>query len=288
MNSISGRFLKFLLNIFRFKKLPLDKSGEEKPQPPKILYRKLKVDEANIDGRSIFYLSPKKSSNKTYILYLHGGAYLHSFRVLHWLFFEKVINKTGCVVVAPDYPLAPEYNYRDSFDFVLPLYERLALKVGGSNIVLMGDSAGGGFALALAQKIKEKNIDSPKQVILLSPWLDVSMKNEEIKELDSKDPLINVEKLKEVAKLYSGGGSLDDYMISPINGSIESIGNISIFIGTNDILLADSRKLKLKAEENRININYFEYEGMIHNWMLLGLPESKKAVSQIVELINNN
>lgn len=288
MNSFSGRFLRFLLNVFKVKESSFDKIGDENSKPPKGLYKKLKIKEIKIKGRTVYYLAPKKTDSKTRILYLHGGAYTHNFKIVHWLFLEKIINATGSVVIAPDYPLAPDNNYRDSFDLVLPLYKKLCSKVGGRNVILMGDSSGGGFALALAQKGKEQKMDGAGQIILLSPWLDITLNNEEVIKLEPKDPLLSIEKLIEAGKLYAGGDDPKNYMLSPIYGSTDGLGKISVFIGTHDILLADAKKLKEKAEKSGVEINYFEYPDMIHVWMLMGLPESKKATTQIIELIGNN
>ena len=83
----------------------------------------------------------------------------------------------------PDYPLAPQYNYEDAFNMVLPLYEKILEKVKQENLILMGDSAGGGIALALSEKLGEEDFSQPQELILLSPWIDVTMENKEIEKV---------------------------------------------------------------------------------------------------------
>ncbi|HYC87057.1 MAG TPA: alpha/beta hydrolase fold domain-containing protein [Chryseosolibacter sp.] len=88
-------------------------------------------------------------------------------------------------------------------------------------------------------------------------------------------------------KAYAGNDDPTNYQISPINGSLDGLGKISVFVGTREILAADTRKLKKLMEAKGIRINYKEYQDMIHVWMLLHFPESKRAKSEIVELIRS-
>jgi acetyl esterase/lipase len=82
------------------------------------------------------------------------------------------LKATGCTITAPDYPLAPNYTYVDSFDMVVRLYKQMMQTNGAGNLVIMGDSAGGGFAQALAQRLRDKHLPQPGQIILLLPgWI---------------------------------------------------------------------------------------------------------------------
>ena len=254
-------------------------------EPPKKLYSNLSIEKTQIKGRNFFTLAPKVEVNKTHILYLHGGGYIYGFNKIHWNFFNKLIQATNCTIIAPDYPLAPKFTYKDSFEMVIPIYRELVSKVGGNNIILMGDSSGGGFALALAQKLREENIDNSNQIILLSPWLDITLENVDINMIDSKDPILGISGLKRAGKAYAGDTNPNNYLLSPINGAVDRLGKISVFIGTKDILEADTRKFKRLTAEKGVNINYYEYTDMVHVWMLFNLPESKQAIDQIISLV---
>ena len=175
----------------------------------------------------------------------------------------------------------------DAFDMVVPIYRKLADTVSPDDLILMGDSAGGGFALALAQYLYKHNIRQPAQIFLLSPWLDVTLKNPAIKQIDPLDPFLGVEGLKRAGRLYAGDADPEMYLISPINGSMDGLSKIYVFVGSRDILAADARRLKALLEEKNIPIQYYEYKDMIHVWMFLNFPESKKARNEIVQLIRS-
>lgn len=294
MASFQSKVLNIILKHSNIKKTfdkVLDKNIFDKSaasEPPKKIYSKINIEKRLVNGRNVFTLSSKKSVNKIHILYLHGGGYVHGFNKIHWNFLSTLVQSTDSTIIAPDYPLAPEFTYKDSFDMVIPIYKELVATVGHSNVILMGDSSGGGFALALAQRMKKENIDTANQIILLSPWLDIALENPEIKAIIPKDPILSLDKLVKAGKSYAGNTDPSNYLLSPINGDIEGLGKISIFIGTNDILAADSRKFKKSAELNGVNMNYLEYPDMIHTWMFFGLPESKQAIDQIVKLVTYN
>ncbi|MFA9398083.1 MAG: alpha/beta hydrolase fold domain-containing protein [Clostridiaceae bacterium] len=291
MPSIQSKFLNIILKHSNIKS-SFDRAFDSGKfgkgnicEPPEKLYSCLNIEKMQSEGRNVFILKPKNKPTKTHILYLHGGGYIYNFNKIHWRFLNTLVQTLNCTIIAPDYPLAPNYTYKDSFEMLIPIYKKLIDEVGEKNLILMGDSSGGGFALALAQKMKKENNNTANQIILLSPWLDISLKNKDISSIDSKDPILSISGLKRAGKAYSGSSSPDNYLLSPINGEIEGLGKISIFIGTNDILEADARKFKTIAQERNISINYFEYKDMFHVWPFFNLPESKKALGQIINLI---
>lgn len=257
------------------------------PTPPKAFLKKYIIERRTINHRNVFTLRPKHHSTDKYILYLHGGAYVQNFVRQHWTFIGLLIDTLHCTVIAPDYPLAPKHSFKDAYSMVVELYKELLHEVHPSNLILMGDSAGGGFALALAQFLFTECIPQPSQIFLLSPWLDVTLQNPEIAVIDAQDPFLGIDGLRKAGLAYSGNSDPHHFMLSPINGSMEGLGKIYLFIGTRDILVADSRRLKLAMERKGISLHYSEYEDMIHVWMLLSFPESKNAQHEIIRLIKD-
>ncbi len=278
---ISGFKRKFRNNI-------KNKTNQVKPRPiPKKYLRELDITTTRINDRDVFRLAPKTNKSNNYILYIHGGAYVNNIAVEHWDLIATIIRKTGATIYVPDYPLAPVFTYSESFPIVEQTYTSLLLETSSDNITIMGDSAGGGFALAFAQKLKKDGILQPKQLILISPWLDATMSNPEIKNVEKKDQMLDVEALIIAAKQWAGTIDTKNYLISPINGNMEGLAPISVFIGAKDVFIADVRKFKGILEQKGISINYFEYPNMFHVWIAVTfLNEAKLAIEQISSLIN--
>ncbi|HYF67402.1 MAG TPA: alpha/beta hydrolase [Ohtaekwangia sp.] len=272
---------KFLEMQFAFGKFDFNNSKE----PPVELTRKINVKKHTVNNRAVFTLSPKSKATGTHILYLHGGAYVQNFVKQHWYFLSMLVEQTHCTIVAPDYPLAPKHTFVAAFDLVISLYKTLITEVGSNHTILMGDSAGGGFALALAQRMRQEDALQPNKIILLSPWLDITLTNPDIKKIDLIDPFLGIHGLRKAGLAYAGDADPGNFLLSPINGPLDQLGEISLFIGSRDIFVADARKLYIVAKEKGIKINYREYEDMVHVWMLLNFRESKLAKQEIMSLI---
>lgn len=269
-------FLARQLKAGRFNRFDCD-------EPPTSLFQEIKKTQLN--GRNVFTLSNTGNNSHIHLLYLHGGAYVQCFTRLHWHFLSELIKKTGIGITAPDYPLAPTYTYKEAFAIVEAVYQQLTAVYPPSRLILMGDSAGGGFALALAQKLIKHQVPVPARIVLLSPWLDLSLDNPAIHTLNQSDPFLAAESLRAAGKLYAGGTDVANYLLSPINGSLAGLGSISVFAGSAEILAADTRKLKQQAVLQGADLQYYEYPDMVHAWMFLNFPESKQAKKQIIHLI---
>jgi len=221
-------------------------------------------------SRKIFIIKPKTEQlSKKVILYFHGGAYVAEATTLHWDFLEKLANDTKSTIVMPDYPLTPKYTYKDVFNMVEPLYKEIISKVDVKNLVMMGDSAGGGITLALAEKISQNNIQLPSKTILISPWLDVTLTNEKIKEVQKDDKDLNKEKLLIAGISYARDEEgMKSYLVKPINGPLSKLKNVIIYTGTYDILNPDTHLLQEKAKKEGIDIQIKEYEQAPHIWII--------------------
>ena len=197
----------------------------------------------------------------------------------HWKFIKNLVLDTNITVIIPDYPLTPKYTYKDVFKMVKPLYKEIIEEVKPEDLILMGDSAGGGLSLALLEEMSEENYELPGKTILISPWLDVRLENEKIDEVQKKDKELNKETLKLAGIAYAGGEeNLNNFLVSPIEGDISKIKNLTIFTGTNDILNPDVHKLEEKAKEQGGNIEIKEYEGAGHIWII-----NKKGDKDIID-----
>lgn len=257
----------------------IEKKGE-KVSTPSIRLKTRYVD--TLDGRIFF--ANEQSNSKTAIIYIHGGSYYADFTSFHWSFLKKIIRRTNAKIIAPAYRLVPFGTYKEAFKFIVSLYNDYIKSHSDEKIVLMGDSAGGGLALAIALYLKNKKIKMPNELILISPWVDVSMDNPEIKKYENKDPFLTVDSLKASVKPWLNGLDEHDWHVSPIYGDVEELNNVTIFVGTREIFYPDIVKLYKKLD-NETNNELIIGKEMNHAYPIIPIPESKDAINIITGII---
>lgn len=257
---------------------------------PKEVEQECIVETKQFMNRNIFIITPKNEpkSNKK-ILYFHGGSYMAEASKAHWNFIEKLIKDLGVTVILPDYPLSPKYTYKDVFNMVIPLYKEIIEKVDANDLIVMGDSAGGGLSLAMEEKLNEEgNIKMPSKTILISPWLDVRLENPKIEEYQKNDTELNKETLKLAGLAYATPEGINNYLVNPIDGNLSKLENVTIFIGTYDILNPDVHLLQEKAKEQGVEIEVKEYQQAKHIWLIENNSSeeiTKKAYNDLINTI---
>lgn len=253
---------------------------------PKKISQECYITSNEFIGRKIFTLTPKiKNEKEKYILYFHGGSYIAETSEEHWNFLENLVKDTGYTVILPDYPLAPKYTYEDVFTMIKPLYKEIIERISPEDLIMMGDSAGGGMALALEENLSEENEELPSKLILISPWLDTRMENSKIDEVQKNDKDLNKEALKLAGIAYKGKNGKDTYLVNPIDGPLDKLKNVTIYTGTYDILNPDVEILVQKAKEKNVNIDVKEYEECGHIWIVKDISSQgyKDLVIQTME-----
>lgn len=261
------------------------KRNKRYEHPPKSFYRKYTVESCIIDQTTCVTLK-QNFKNKRQILYFPGGAYTLSANRAHWSIVERFAQEAQCDITLINYPLAPENTCLNTVGTALKVYEHFC-KNSEAEMILMGDSAGGGLALSLAQQIQEAgNLPEPDKLVLFSPWLDVSMEVSSSTDLERYDLLLSKEALKVAGRRYSGKLDLKDSLCSPLYGSCYNIGEIALFTGTKDILHEQATWMRKSFVANRRQISYYEYKGMQHVWVLFPIPEAEHALNIAVSFIN--
>ncbi len=286
MATISAKTLTRFLAILNFKKLIelslRNPSRTKKALVSKHLRDKFQINEFQIMGKSVITLTPKTQVTNIHILFFHGGGYILEGTSMHWKLIEKLLVTVNCKVSYFDYPLAPEHNYKTTFEMVQRSYGKLINENPNDTFIFMGDSAGGGLALAFAQKLAAENAAiQPQKLILFSPWLDMNLQNSELEKLDK---ILSVAALRDAAKKYSGGDDLNQYLLSPINGNFKGLGETLVFYGTHEILYNDCLKLKNKTA-GLGNFHFQEFAEMQHDCVLFPIAEADKALEIAVEFI---
>ena len=220
-------------------------------------------------GRKVFIITPKnEQKSEKVILYLHGGSYVAETSSNHWRFLEKLVKDTNATIILPDYPLTPKYTYKDVFTMITPLYKEIIEEVSTDNLILIGDSAGGGMSLALLEKLSSEKVEMPYKTILISPWLDVRLENPEIDKIQKYDKDLNKETLKIAGIAYAGEDGMNSYLVNPIDGDLSKLKNVVIFTGTYDILNPDVHVLEEKAQKANVELKIKEYDGAGHIWFI--------------------
>jgi acetyl esterase/lipase len=245
------------------------------------------TEEVIIHGVNCYWMTPEKKKSEKIILYFHGGGFVCGPSLLQWRMLSHISKETGITSIMANYRMAPEHPYPAAMDDMMNIYRDLLLYREAENIIFMGDSAGAGLALSLAMKLRDEGISLPQKLVLLSPWLDVTMENPLIPEVEKLDQMLAVSGLVEAGKFYAGNENPLNPYVSPLFGTLEGLPPILLQIGTHDMLVCDCRILKEKADETGFFLNYEEWDEMFHVWMLNVpyLPEANRAVAKIEEFL---
>lgn len=237
----------------------------------------------------VYYFNEEQyKENGTVVLYIHGGGYLNPPLKYHWKLINNLASSTNCTIVMPIYLKVPNYTCEESYEAMVAFYKDLATRDGIERIVIAGDSSGGGMSLSLSQLMRDSHPEllQPEELILIAPWMDVSMENEEICEYEPVDPMLEVYGTKEIGKLWAGKRDVHDPLVSPIYGTFENLGNITIFIGTRDMLCPDCLKFSQVLNENGIEHTLVVEENLDHPYPLFPIPEAKKAQQIMIDIIS--
>ena len=253
--------------------------GEVPSAPPMSLATRYEDSE---NGR-VFYINEKGVSRYT-VFYIHGGAYRYDFVPFHWRFIDRMAKETNALVIAPGYRLAPFATYKEAYDLIVPLYRQYREEHPEKKVIMMGDSAGGGLSLALTEHFKEEGIPLPDELVLFSPWVDISMENEEIAEYQQDDPMIDASSTISIAKRWAGDLDLHDPKVSPLFGDLSGIKNVTVFVGTNEVLYPDVTTMFRKLDQDVTN-ELIVGEGMIHCYPLNPIEEAGPARNKVFHTI---
>lgn len=237
-----------------------------------------------IEGVRCFIFYPEKYKLERTIIYTHGGGYVGPLDQNHFRFCSRICREKGMKIYMVDYSLAPYRQFPKAMEEVIAVYKYILKTDYPSNIYFMGDSAGGGLALGTVLKLKDGGEPLPSKIILLSPWLDITMTNPHIEDVQKEDNFLTLDYLDECAANYAGDEDRKNPYISPMYGDYKGLPPIVFHVGTDDILYPDCFLFRVKADKEGVDVTYRVWEDMIHNFMLLPfVPEARKAVEQIIK-----
>jgi monoterpene epsilon-lactone hydrolase len=235
---------------------------DQTPDAPGVAY-----EPGAVGGGPGLWCRPRTAAPGVAILYLHGGAYVlgsaHAYRHLA----GQVAARTNAVAFVADYRLAPEDPFPAALDDARAAYRGL-VAAGARMIAIVGDSAGGGLALAVlsitrAEALAGTGAD-PRAAVAMSPWTDLALTGPSIEERASDDPILTPAMLATTGASYLQGHDPRDPHASPLCGHLAGLPPIQLHVGTSEILLDDSRRYVERARREGVDATTHIWEGMPH------------------------
>lgn len=251
---------------------------------PTRLLRGLDVRPVGGHGFDVHEVRVSGSTPARTVLYLHGGGYVGALDPAHWRYAARLARGLGVRVVLPSYPLAPTHTWRDSRDALLDLFEQLAIDAP-EGVVLAGDSAGGGLALALAEQIAARPGPQPTRLVLISPWVDLTDGTPGTAEAARRDPWLKLSRLTLFGRWWSGEDDPTRPELSPLHGELSRLPPAVMWCGTRDLLQPQCRRLADRAAEQGWDLRYVEEPGLIHVYPILPVPEARRAWTELTEFL---
>lgn len=238
-------------------------------------------------GVPVVWLGPEESSNGV-VVGLHGGAYVSGPIASQWNWMAEVQRRTSVGMAMLIYRMPPEDPYPAALEDAVNAI--IAMQDGGHVVpgkwILCGDSAGGGLAIAVVSKLIEARRALPAGLVLTAPWVDLAMQNPELAVSERADGYLDRSWLSWAARLYAGGRSLEDPLLSPLFGCFRGFPPAHINVGTRDLFLPDVRRLKEKLLEANVFVHYIEQEGGIHTYpLVVRTPEAQATIASQVQWI---
>jgi epsilon-lactone hydrolase len=218
------------------------------------------------------------------VYFLHGGGYIFGKADTYRLFNSVLARRLNARVYAANYRLAPEHPYPAALEDAVQGYldTLAAVHQRADQLVLVGDSAGGGLVLALLLKLRELGHPLPAAAITLSPWTDLACESASITVNEVTDVMFYADTFRNCAPLYHQQSSPRDPFISPLYGDLTGLPPLLIFASESEALRDDAVRFAERARAHDVKTELHLYAGMPHVWPVFAfLPEAKQALTQI-------
>jgi len=240
----------------------------------------ISVREERLDALQTFIYNDQEHPAQT-VFYFHGGAFINQPNGQQTTMAARTAHETGCEVVLMVYPKEPVYDCETACDLCLSYYRSYIEENDCGKIVLMGDSAGGGLALALAELIRDEGAVMPEELILISPWVDLTMSNSALADYVELDPMLGIDGLRMMGEVWANGLEMTDPRVSPVYGELSGLCRVTLTTGTWEVLYPDTMLLAEKLQAAGVDCNLIVGERMIHCYPICPIPEAKAAQAAI-------
>ena len=260
----------------------MERPKRETP-PPRRLRRRHEVTERAVEGFPVWTVRPRGGTGSTAV-YLHGGAYTAGIAPQHWTLIGRLAD-AGVRVEVPLYGLAPPHTHRDAYPFLRRLWAEVVAEEPAGDLVLAGDSAGGGLALGLARQLVADGDRGADRLVLLSPWLDLTLSNPRMPEYERRDPWLATAGLHEAARAWAGGDDPTAPRLSPMNGKLDGLPPTVLLVGTREIVLPDAEAFAAAAAAAGVEVDLLVADGAVHVYPLVPAPEGAEGIRAVVAAV---
>ncbi len=289
--SLRARFWRILLRkIFKERGLSIEQNRAQGAQMARYFRvpKAVSVEQISIEGLPAAWIRPADASLERVLLHLHGGGYVTGSLDSHLMMCVPLAQTLQTNLLLPEYRLAPEHPFPAALEDALKTY-RWLLGQGfqPKNIIISGDSAGGGLSLATVLALREAGDPLPAAVICLSPWADLTNSRQSHITKAEVEPVLTTTALHEWAACYNGDANLKNPLVSPVYANFHNFPPLFIQVGSDEILLDDSLALAAKARADGVDVSLRVWDGLWHVWPALGslIPESGHAFDEIGEFL---
>lgn len=224
------------------------------------------------------------SQQDRYVLYLHGGGYRVGGPATYRHFTWRIATAACAHLLVLDYRLAPEHPFPAALNDAVSAYRWLLTNGGqAKRLAVMGDSAGGGLALALLLKLRDDGMPLPAAAVVLSPWTDLTLMGSSLRLNADADPMLNADDLPQFASEYLGGADPKNPYASPLNGDPSGLPPTLFHVGSDEILRDDAVRMAKKMIDAKCEVELEVWPCMPHVWHLLApaVPEAMAAIRKI-------
>ena len=223
------------------------------------------------------------------VLYFHGGGYVMGSRNTHRGLAGRIARAARARVLLPDYRLAPEHPFPAAIEDATTCWRWLVSEGHApDHMVIAGDSAGGGLALATLLALKAAGDPLPACAVGLSPWTDLEGAGPTAQPGAVDDPVLTPEGLRLSSRQYAAA-DLRNPLAAPLHGELEDLPPLLLQVGTREVLLSDSTRFAEKAQAAGVEVALEIEDGLIHVWQMFpDVPEAQSAIERIGAFIRRN
>jgi epsilon-lactone hydrolase len=250
------------------------------PSPP----AGTQVSTINAGGVSGEFVATPASRSDRHVLFLHGGGYVTGSPALYRHFTWRIATAARARVLAIDYRLAPEHPFPAALDDALAACSWLLAGVADpKRTAVLGDSAGGGLALALLLRLRDGGLELPAGIVALSPWTDLALTGPSFSLNVKADPMLNAAAARLFAGCYLAGADPRNPYASPLYGDLAGLPPTLIHVGSDEILHDDAVRMAENLQAACCRVEIEVWPRMPHVWHLFApaLPEAGQAIARI-------